>query len=256
MKILVPIKLCYDVGQMKFDSNTGEPILDAVPRSMGEADRCALEEALKIKDSIGGEVVVVTIGEARTHSKMLRDAFAMGATGGYLVSTGDYDKIDLNTVTMIFKALVEATGPYDLIIMGAGSTDTHSSLLPPMLGAKLGIKTVVGIDKLEYADGEITAVCTYGDGSYTYKLKPPALLSVTSEANLPRIPTIKDILRAKKMKFEELSVESLVENIGKVDVLGIEKYIVPRKKLIWEVDSEDKLAEALENILSVLREGV
>ncbi len=256
MKILVPIKLCYDVGQMKFDSNTGEPILDAVPRSMGEADRCALEEALKIKDSVGGEIVVVTIGEARTHGKMLRDAFAMGATGGYLVSTGDYDKIDLKTVSMIFKALVETTGPYDLIIMGAGSTDTHSSLLPPMLGAKLDMKTVVGIDKLEYADGGITAICTYGDGSYTYRLKPPALLSVTSEANLPRIPTIKDILRAKKMKFEELPVEELVEKVDRVDILGVEKYIVPRKKLVWEADTDDKLTEAVENIIKVLKEGV
>ncbi len=256
MRILVPIKLSYDVSQMKFDSNTGEPILDAVPKSMGEADRCALEEALKIKDKFGGEVIVASIGHSRTHSKMLRDAFAMGATHAYLISLEGEGEIDVNTVCEALTRLIEDTGPYDLIIMGAGSTDTHSSLLPPMLGTKLGLKTIVGIDKLEYSgNGELTAVCTYEDGSYTYKLDLPALLSVTSEANLPRIPTIKDILRAKKMKFEEISLKDLVTSTGKIRIEKVVKYVVPRKKVVWEADSEDKLAEAIRKIVEMLREA-
>ena len=257
MKILVPIKLTYDVSQMKFDANTLEPILDAVPKMIGDADKCALEEALKIKDKLGGEVVVASVGNSKTHGKIIRDAFAMGASYGYIIEAAKFHELDVYTVGRSISELVSRTGPYNLILIGLGSSDTHSSQLPPLIATLLDIPVVIGVDKLEYTGDTINVTCSYEDGIYKYSLKPPAVISVTTEANMPRIPTIRDILRAKKMKFEEIPIEELIENPMYIDIGSISKYTVERKRIILEADTEEKIEEGLGKIFEALKsEGV
>lgn len=257
MKILVPIKLTYDVSQMKFDAKTLEPILDAVPKMIGDADKCALEEALKIKEKYGGEVIITSIGDSKIHGKIIRDAFAMGASSGYLIKAEKFHELDIYTVGRSIAKLALRTGPYDFILIGSGSSDTHSSYLPPFIATLLDIPAVIGADKLEYRDDIIHITCTYEDGIYKYHIKPPAVISVTTEANMPRIPTIRDILRTKKMKFEEISINELVEKPTYIDLSKISKYTVERKKMILEADSKEEIEDGVEKIFKALKsEGV
>lgn len=257
MKILVPIKLTYDVSQMKFDTNTLEPILDAVPKMIGDADKCALEEALKIKDKYSGEVVIASVGDPRTHGKIIRDAFAMGASHGYLIKAEKFHELDIYTVGKSIAELVSRTGPYNFILIGSGSSDTHSSYLPPFIATLLDIPVVIGADKLEYEENKINVTCTYEDGVYKYSIKSPAVISITTEANMPRIPTIRDILRAKKMKFEEIPIEELAEKVTYIDLDEVSKFQQYRKKIIIEADTEEKIEEGVEKIFEALKsEGV
>ena len=224
---------------------------------IGDADKCALEEALKIKDKLGGEVIVASIGSSKTHGKILRDAFAMGASYGYIIESDKFYDLDIYTVGKSISELVSETGPYDLILIGSGSSDTHSSHLPPLIATLLDIPVVIGVDKLEYSKDMINAICTYEDGMYKYSLKPPAVISVTTEANMPRIPTIRDILRAKKMKYDVIPIEKLVENPSYISIDKILKYAVERKRVILEADTEEKIEKGLEKIFDALRsEGV
>lgn len=253
MKILVPIKYTYDVSQMKFDVKTHEPILEAIPKMIGDADKCALEEALKIRDINGAEVTVVTIGDVKTHGKIIRDAFAMGATSGYVIVAEKYHELDVYSIGKTLYEFIKKTGPYNLILIGSGSSDTHSSYLPPLIATLLDVPVVIGADKIEFNETNIIVTCTYEDGVYRYNLKLPALISVTTEANLPRIPTIRDILRAKKMMSGEISIRELIDKPSYIEVDNVSKYTVKRKRIILEADDEKKIDEAVSRIIEVFK---
>jgi len=255
--VLVPIKLSYDINQMKYDERTGEPILDAVPRVMGDMDRCALEAALQLKESLGAVVEFISIGNRDTHTKLMMDAYAMGCDRGYLVEAEDANTLDAYTISSIIGKFVEKYGPYDIIIMGATSQDTHSSVVPPALSAILGYKAAFGVDKV-VADGDVFILeATYEDGIYRYRLTPPFILSVTTEANTPRIPKLKDILKAKRMKYEVLPVNDLIGEDGarRITVTSIKKYVTPRRKEIIEVESDEDIDKAVDRIIELLKEA-
>jgi electron transfer flavoprotein beta subunit len=253
MKILVPIKYSYDVSQMKYDAQTLEPIYDAIPRYISETDKCALEEALKLKDEHDAEVIAVTIGNELC-GKIIKDAFAMGASKGYLVKCERSEYLTIDTVARAIASLIKKD-KYDLIILGHGSADTHSSFLGPILSTLIEYTLVIGVDNIEYRDGIFRLRCSYEDGIYTFRTEPPLILTVTSEANIPRIPTIRDILRAKKMTYTTIDINELTTDIKYIDIIGVKKYETLRKKIIIDVDSPEKLDEAVERLASILRGG-
>ena len=253
MKILVPIKLSLDTSQIKFDESTGEPIYEAIPKKISDADKCAIEEALEIKDKYQGAVTVVTIGSTKDHYRMLRDAYAMGVDETYLIKYDSPEYIPANQVANIIKSFFEKHGPYDVILMGQWSNDTHSSSLQGMLSSLLNYPLMPNVDKLDFDGTFFIGSSNMEDGTYTFKAKPPLIISVSTEANLPRIPTLKDILRAKKMPINELNISDYIESIGKLDIVKVSRYVVERLRNIIKIESEDDVAKAIDMIVNVLK---
>ncbi len=85
-RIFVCVKQALDVAELKIDSATRRPIIAGVPRKISDFDKNAIEEAVRIKEKIGAEVTIITVGleEAKT---TLREALAMGADKAYLIAT-------------------------------------------------------------------------------------------------------------------------------------------------------------------------
>ncbi|MEN2974641.1 MAG: hypothetical protein ABDH32_03565 [Candidatus Caldarchaeales archaeon] len=254
MKILVPIKLTIDVSQLKYES-TGEPIIDIAPRKMGDTDKCAVEEAVRLKEKYGALVTVVTIGANNESMRIIRDSYAIGVDEGFLVKVDEAELLQTISIGETISSIVKKTGPYDLIILGAGSLDTHSYTLGPIIASKLDIPIISSVDSLKYVDGFFEALCIMEDGSYTYRAKPPIVVTVTTEANEPRIPTLKMILKSKKMEVKTLTLKDLGIDVKKVDLINVKKYVVQRKKIIW--DAGEDLENAVNNLFEVIvREGV
>lgn len=257
MKILVPIKLTYDVSQIKFDVSTFTPLLEACPRIIGDADKCALEAAVRLKEKYGFEVVAVTVGDTQEHYRIIKDAYAMGATDGYIIKVPTSEELTIDTVANLIVSLYNKTGPYDLIILGSGSSDTHSSFLGPYIAAKLNIPIISGVDKLNVTDGIVEAISTMEDGIYTFRGTPPLVIGVTSEANEPRIPTLRDILKSKRMPIHELTNDELNVEIERINIIDIRKYIVERKCIKFEAEDEDSIKNAVDELINILKgEGV
>lgn len=254
MRILVPVKLTIDVSQLKFESD-GSPLLEAAPKKMGEADKCALEEAVRLKEKLGAVIAAATIGSTQEHVRVIRDAYAMGADEGYLVKVKEAGALSALSVSMLLAALAEKTGPYDIIFLGAGSSDTHSSTVGPVLASLLHLPVIAGADSLQVSEELVEAKCVMEDGAYTFKAKPPIVVTVTSEANEPRIPSLKAILRSKRMSVKEFTEEELGQPTEWVKIRDVERYVVPRKRVVWKV--EDSPEEAAEKLLEAFRkEGV
>jgi len=256
LRILVAVKLSLDAGQLKFDSS-GHPLIDACPRRMGDADKCAVEEAVRAKEKLGAETVVVTIGGSAEHVRMIRDAYAMGIDKGYIVRIDEPETLSLPTVARIIAEIYGRTGPYDLVFLGVGSNDTHSSMLAPMLSSMLDIPLLPSIDKLDVNNDSVEGIATMEDGSYTFRARFPAVVSITSEANEPRIPTLRAILKSKRIPIQEVSPEDLGVNIEKIRLENVERFIIPRRRILMEAGDQTQIEEAVDKLLEALRsEGV
>jgi len=255
LKVLVAVKLTYDVNQLKFERD-GTPLLDACPRVMGEADKCAMEEAARIKEAgKAEEIVALTIGSSKEHQRILKDAYAMGATKAVSIKVDDPDKLSALTIAAIIASFVKKTGPYDLILLGSGAGDTHSSVVGPMVASLLNMPLLANADRVKVDENDITVMSTLEDGQYKFRSKTLAVVTVTSEANEPRIPTIRDILRSKKKPIDEISPEDLGVKLSKIDLIEIKKYEVPRKSM--KIDATDNVEEAVDQLIKALeQEGV
>ncbi|MEB3756894.1 MAG: electron transfer flavoprotein subunit beta/FixA family protein [Desulfurococcales archaeon] len=255
MKVLVAVKLTYDINQLKFEKD-GTPLLDACPRVMGEADKCAMEEAVKLKEAgKAEEVVAITIGSSKEHQRILKDAYAMGATKAALIKVDDPDYLSTLTVANIIASFAKKTGPYDLVLLGSGAGDTHSSVVGPMVASLLNMPLLANADRVIVEENSVTIVSTLEDGQYKFTSQTPAVVTVTSEANEPRIPTIRDILRSKKKPIDEITPEDLEVELAKMNLIEIKKYEVPRKRV--KIDATDNVEEAVDQLIKALeQEGV
>ncbi|MDP8023380.1 MAG: electron transfer flavoprotein subunit beta/FixA family protein [Nitrososphaeria archaeon] len=256
MRIIVALKPTYDVSQLKFDSE-GVPLLDTCPVTLGEADKCALEEALKVKGSLGATVVAVTVGQSEAHIKGIKDALAMGADEGYIIKINNAWNISSITVANAIARFAVVTGPYDIVFTGSGAGDTHSSIIGPMVSALLGYRLVANADKVEVKEQKATAKCTMEDGTYNYEVEFPAVITVTSEANEPRIPTLKAILRSKNMQVKEIGPEQLGLSVEEYKDIKVIKHMVERKRVIMEASDQKSTEESVVKLLTFLKdEGV
>jgi len=260
LKILVPIKYTIDTSQLKFDSSTKEPLVEACPKGMGDCDKRAVEEAVRIKEKLGAKVVVASIIKDKSALRVIRDAYAMGVDEGYAIYHENAELLDSITIAKILSKLAIATGPYDLIITGIASSDTHSATLGPALASFLDIPVIVGADNLELAsNGKVVARCMMEDGTYTFEVKPPVLVTVTTEINEPRIPTLKDILKSKRVPINEVRVEDLGVELPRppLEVLEVKRYEVPRKRTIIDATDLSKIDENIDLLVKILKdEGV
>ena len=93
MNIVVCIKQVPDTNEVKIDPKTGTLIRDGIPSIMNPDDKAGLEAALRIKDANGAHVTVVSMGPMQADA-VLREALAMGADEGYLISDRAFDGAD------------------------------------------------------------------------------------------------------------------------------------------------------------------
>ncbi len=256
MKILVALKPTYDINQLKFDSE-GVPLLETCPITLGEADKCALEEALRIKESNKAIVIAVTVGESQSHIKGIRDALAMGADEGYLIKMKNAWNISSIAVAKAIASFAQLTGPYDVIFTGAGAGDTHSSIIGPMISALLDFRLIAGADQVEVSENMVKATCKMEDGTYYYESDLPVVITVTSEANEPRIPTLKAIIRSKSMPIKEVDPSVLSLSVEEFKDLKVLKHSIERKRIILEASDQKSAEESVEKIITFLKsEGV
>lgn len=250
MRILTLIKLTVDVSQLKYEKD-GSPLIEIAQNKMGDSDKCAVEAAVRLKESYGASVTVLTIGATRDHERIIRDAYAMGVDEGYMVEVEDYQKLQATTIGDIVKAFINKTGPYELILLGAGSLDTHSYTLGSIISSKTGIPIISSVDSLSYDGSVVRAESLMEDGVYIFQAPPPLIITLTTEANEPRIPTLKTILKSKKIEVKKLRLGELGVDPRWVNVEDVKKYLVERKRIM--IDAGEDLEKAVETIYGVLK---
>jgi len=247
MKIAVCVKHAVDETELKVDAG-GNPQLKGAPTKMSTFDKNAVEEALRLKAAHQGEVVIVTVGPPEA-KKTMKEALAMGADRGVLVAA-DPMVMDTRRTGELLAAALKKGGPYDAIICSEGSSDMYSGLVPAMLGELLGLPYVGYARKIEVSGQSAKVERALEDSVEVVEAVMPMVISVVSEINEPRYPTLIQIMQAGKKPMEELSPEALLSGAAPAASLvkGMRAQAMARKRVVFEGPPEEtakKLVDAL-----------
>src|SRR6478735_4306217 len=202
MNIVVCVKQVPDSWAEKkldpADNTLDRGSADAV---MNELDEYAIEEALRIKESLdAGEVIVLTMGPDNA-TDTIRKALSMGADRAIHVVDDALHGSDAPGTSAALAAALGKT-EFDLVILGSESTDARTSVVPAMLAERLGLPQLTYANKVEI-DGSTVKIQRQTDYGYDkVEGSTPAVVSVVEKINEPRYPSFKGIMAAKKKPVE------------------------------------------------------
>ena len=195
MDIAVCVKQTYDLQQIRIRKETRQPVLENVPLTLGNIDKNALEEAVRIKEKWGGKITAVSAGPEALEDT-IKEALAMGADDALLVTGRELDGIESALSASLLAAAIRQLGPLDLILLGEGSTDNYSGQVGPRLAEILDLPLATFVKSLTIEGKILRAVRSLEDRFEELEMEMPAVVTVVSEINEPRIPAVTQILRA------------------------------------------------------------
>lgn len=182
-------------------------IRDPADSALDPGDEYAIEAALRLVESGGGEVTIVTMGPSDAAAGVRR-GLAMGGDRGIVISDDALRGADVLATTRVLAAAVRRS-PVDLVVGGVESTDGYTGTLP------IAVAELLGLPGLTFArsigrDGDGIRVERQTEGGYDVVTSPlPAVVTVTGSAAEPRYPTLKNIMAAKQKPVEQLSLADL-----------------------------------------------
>lgn len=163
--------------------------------TIGPHEECAVEEAVRIAERTGGSAGVLTVGPPEA-DEQLRYAMSMGADHAVRVDAPVADPDPETTAAAITTALRELS--YDLVLFGEASADAGHAQVGFRVACALRRPVVGGVKGIGLDGDRVTLRCEAPDGVEVHEAPLPAVAAVLEGLNLPRYPTIKGRLRAKK----------------------------------------------------------
>lgn len=209
MRILVCVKRVPAPGAKIVLTDDAQSIdTNLLSFAVSPHEECAVEEGVRIAEAHDGSVTVMTLGPPEAEEQ-LRAALAVGANAAVLIPTDGSDWDPISTATAISSAVeeLEKEGPFDLVLFGNESADSGGYQVGIRVAHALGRPIVSGIKGIEVEDGSLTLRRETPTGSELYELPTPAVVAVKEGINLPRYPTLKGRLSAKKVEVEKLERE-------------------------------------------------
>ncbi len=257
MNILVCVKRVPDTSENEIEVNSSGSDIerDDLVYSVNEWDNYAVEEAIQIRDKVGGKVTVITVGDDESE-EILRREMAMGADEGILLSDDAFEGSDGKGLATILKAEIEK-GSYDLIMTGA-QADGGAAQVGGMLAAMLDMPYASLVNKIEVLDDSKIKVGREieGGNQEMNEIDLPCVLSIQTGINEPRYVGIRGIRKVASLDIPvhgagDLSIDaaSVGEAAAKVKRLD---YFVPDMGEGAEI-LEGSTEEIIEKLIEMLK---
>ncbi len=225
MEIIVCVKQVPDTNEVKIDPKTGTLIREGIPSIINPEDKVALEAALNLKAEYGGTVTVLSMGP-RQAEVALKEALAMGADQAILVSDRAFAGADTLATSYTLAKAIEKIGKFDLIFCGRQAIDGDTAQVGPEIAEQLGIPQVTYVKEIKM-EGEVLEVKkALEDGYAVVETSLPALLTVISDLNEPRYPSIKGIVDAYKNEIISWTAEDLLVEKSRLGLDGSPTQVV------------------------------
>jgi electron transfer flavoprotein beta subunit len=261
MNIIVCVKQVIDPeappASFKIDA-ASKAVMQGVPPVIDPYSEYALEAALKIKESKGGQITAVSMGNDLLR-EVVKKPLAMGADELNLLEDESYLGGDSWSTASVLAAAIKKIGEYDLILCGREASDTNAGQTGPGIAEILGLPCVTLVRKIDITDGGARVERATLDGYEVIEVALPAVMTVSNEIGEPRYPTIKGIMAAKKIeptiwKPDDIGVEkSQIGAAGqRLAMLRLFQPVYERKCEFTEGDSPEEMAA---NLALKLREA-
>lgn len=180
---------------------------------MNPYDEYGVEEALRLKEKLGGEVTIVSLGPARA-MESIRTALAMGADKGIHISDPALEGADAYVVASALAAAIK-TVPYDIIFCGQRAIDDDAGQVGSILAELLGIPQVTVITKLDVEGASLKAIRPIEGAQLLIESSLPCLLTTQKGLNEPRYASLPGIMKAKKKPVDVKDAASLGVSLEK-----------------------------------------
>lgn len=213
MRILVSVKQLPDHRGVRAFRSDGLVDREKATGMLGELDEYSLEQAVRLRNRFGGEVVALCIG-APDAEGALRRAQYLGADSAYLVTAPELRGSDANRMSFaLARAVEELTrreGSFDLILCGMSSTDSYMGVVPAMLAERLALPHATFATALSVSDTGMLRITRTVDGPIvTVETELPALVSITDQAAAPRFVSFRDIAASRGRPLVRLGLADL-----------------------------------------------
>jgi electron transfer flavoprotein beta subunit len=209
MKIVVCVKQVPDTETRIRIAPEGTGIVETdVNWIVSPYDEFAIEEALRIKETKGGEVALVSVGPGRAQSA-LRNGLAMGADSAVHVKDPLLDGADTLGIARALAAAIKTLAPFDLVLTGQQGVGGDNSQVPGLLAELLDLPQVTVAVKIEIQDGKAVVEREIEGARETWETSLPAVISAQKGLNEPRYASLKGIMAAKKKPLHVLDAAGL-----------------------------------------------
>lgn len=234
MNIVACMKQVPDTTHVQIDPETNTLIRETNQGVMNPLDLFALEEALRIRDKVGGTVTALTLGPPQA-AAILREAMAYGAERGVLITGREFAGSDTWSTSYALARAIEELGPFELVLCGKQAVDGDTAHVGPELAAHLRAPQATFVRRIRDLSAQRIVVERITDIGYTVlELPLPAVVTVVKELNEPRLPNLADLIRGRRASIPELGAREIKTERSKV---GLDSSPT-RVKSIFSPDTE------------------
>ncbi|HOI45251.1 MAG TPA: electron transfer flavoprotein subunit beta/FixA family protein [Candidatus Aminicenantes bacterium] len=251
MHFIVCIKQVPNTIDVDIDARTGTLKREGVESIINPFDEFAIEEGVRLKERTGGKTTVITMGPPQAESA-LREALARGIDRGILITDRAFAGADTWATAYTLARAVQTVGAYDLIICGKQASDGDTAQVGPGVAEMLDIPHaayVKNIDDIE--NGSIRVERMMEDGHDLIEMPLPALITVVKEINVPRPPSLRGTLAARKAVIEKWDAARINAAAGNTGLTGSPTQVIrifnppPRRGGEMLTGSVEEMAEGL-----------
>lgn len=219
MNIVVLVKQVPNTTEVRIDPKTGNLIREGVESIINPEDRHALEAAIRIKETLGAHVTVLSMGPPQA-MEAICEALAMGADRGILLTDKAFSGADTWATSTALGLAIKRIGEFDLILAGRQAVDGDTAQIGPQVAEFLGISQITYVSKLEVKEGIAVAERVLEHGCEHIEAPTPVLITVLAALNEPRYPTVAGMLDATSPRAP-IEVWNAADLGAKVQDLGL-----------------------------------
>jgi len=259
MNIVVCIKQVPDTTEVKLDPETNTLIRDGVPSIINPDDKSGIESALRLKEKIGGEVTLLSMGPPQAEVA-LREGLAMGADKAILVSDRAFGGSDTWATSCTLAAALKKID-YDLIIAGRQAIDGDTAQVGPQIAEHLNIPQVSYAEDVNVEGDKLIIKRQFEDKYHLIEVDTPCLITTLSELAEPRYMSVGGAFDAYREKEVQIwSLENIKDTVNERDLglkgspTRVKKSFTKKAKGKGEILDDVSTKEAVEAIVSKLKE--
>jgi electron transfer flavoprotein beta subunit len=223
---VVCLKQVPGTTEVKIDAQTNTLVRQGIESIINPFDTYAIEEGVRTKEKYGGKVIAVTMGPPQAETA-LREAISLGVDDAVLLSDRAFAGADTWATAYTLSRAVIKTGLCDLIICGRQTIDGDTGQVGPELAEMLGMAFIAYVSQVEeIKNGQLRVRRMTEEGHEVIEAALPAVITVSKEINVPRLPSLRGITRAKSAKIPVWGVAELGVDPAMVGLTGSSTQVI------------------------------
>jgi len=258
MKVIVCLKQVPGTTQVKIDPQTNTLVRQGIENIINPFDTYALEEGVRLRERFGGTVTALSMGPPQAEAA-LKEAISLGADEVVLLSDKAFAGADTWATSFTLAQAINNVGQYDLVICGRQTLDGDTGQVGPELSEMLGIPFIAYVSKIEeMAEGQMRVQRMVEEGHEVIETSLPAVITVVKEINVPRLPSLRGIMKSKSASVQLWTVKDLGVDEGMVGLSGsytkVVKIFFPQRVCQGEI-FQGELGSQIDCLIGKLRDG-